>query len=138
MAIGRPAPAVASQRAFEMAGVTRDDIDACQIYDCFTYTVEATMRDYGFFEPKESAAFFVPDRIGPGGSLPINTSGGLLSEAYCMGLTPVSEAVMQLSGRCGERQLGVLPGSKTPRLMLCSDNGETFQSHLCLILKGGC
>ena len=96
------------------------------------------MRDYGFFEPKESAAFFVPDRIGPGGSLPINTSGGLLSEAYCMGLTPVSEAVMQLSGRCGERQLGVLPGSKTPRLMLCSDNGETFQSHLCLILKGGC
>lgn len=130
--------AVASQRAFEMAGVTRDDIDACQIYDCFTYTVEATMRDYGFFEPKESAAFFVPDRIGPGGSLPINTSGGLLSEAYCMGLTPVSEAVMQLSGRCGERQLGVLPGSKTPRLMLCSDNGETFQSHLCLILKGGC
>ena len=53
-----------------------------------------------------------------------------------MGLTPVSEAVMQLSGRCGERQLGAIPGTKTPHLMLCSDNGETFQSHLCLILRG--
>ena len=128
--------AVAAKAAFDMAGVTRDDIDACQIYDCFTYTVEATMRDYGFFAPDESKAFFVPERIGVGGSLPINTSGGLLSEAYCMGLTPVSEAAMQLSGRCGERQLGAIPGTKTPHLMLCSDNGETFQSHLCLILRG--
>ena len=129
--------AVAAERAFEMADVTRDDIDACQIYDCFTYTVEATLRDYGFFPPDGSAAFFTPERIGPGGSLPVNTSGGLLSEAYCMGLTPVSEAVMQLSNRCGARQLGVLPNTKKPKLMLCSDNGETFQSHLCLILKGG-
>lgn len=128
--------AVAAEHAFRMADVTREDIDACQIYDCFTYTVEATLRDYGFFRPAESVDFFVPERIGPGGSLPLNTSGGLLSEAYCMGLTPVSEAVMQLSGRCGARQLGTLPGTRRPRLMLCSDNGETFQSHLCLILKG--
>lgn len=129
--------AVAAEQAFRMADVARENIDACQIYDCFTYTVEATLRDYGYFHPRESEAFFVPERIGPGGSLPVNTSGGLLSEAYCMGLTPVSEAVMQLSGRCGSRQLGVLAGTKPPHLMLCSDNGETFQSHLCLILKGG-
>lgn len=127
---------VAAKQAFEMAGITREDIDACQLYDCFTYTVEATLRDYGFFLPDESRDFFVPERIGVGGSLPINTSGGLLSEAYCMGLTPVSEAVMQLSGRCGARQLGAIPGTKSPHVMLCSDNGETFQSHLCLILKG--
>ena len=127
---------VAGKAAFEMAGVTRSDIDACQIYDCFTYTVEATLRDYGFFEPEDSGKWLTPEKIGPGGSMPVNTSGGLLSEAYCMGLTPVSEAVMQLSGRCEERQLGVLSGTKWPRFMLCSDNGEVFQSHLCMILRG--
>ena len=96
------------------------------------------MRDYGFFEPGESAAFFVPERIGPGGSLPINTSGGMLSEGYFMGLTPVVEAVRQLRGGCGARQLGVLPGSKTPNIILCSDNGGVFQSHTTLVLGREC
>lgn len=129
--------AAAGKSALEMAGVSLSDIDACQIYDCFTYTVEATLRDYGFFEARRSKEWFVPERIGPGGSLPVNTSGGLLSESYCMGLTPISEAVMQLSDRCGERQLGTLPGTKGPDLMLCSDNGEVFQSHLSVVLKRG-
>lgn len=129
--------AVASKKAFEMAGISHNEIDACQIYDCFTYTVEATLRDYGFFEPEVSEEYFVPERIGPGGSLPINTSGGLLSEANHMGLTPISEAVMQLTGRCGDRQLGTLANTKRPEYILCSDNGETFQSHLCVILKRG-
>lgn len=128
--------AVAAKHARKMAGVELDEIDALQIYDCFTYTVEATLRDYGFFEAKDSASWFVPERIGPGGSLPLNTSGGLLSEGYFMGLTPVCEAVMQLSGRCGDRQLGYLDGSKNPRIILCSDNGEVFQSHLTIVLKG--
>lgn len=134
----RYAPATSAKAAFEMAGITIDDVDACEIYDCFTYTVEATMRDYGFFEPGESAAFFVPERIGPGGSLPINTSGGMLSEGYFMGLTPVVEAVRQLRGECGARQLGVLPGSKTPNIILCSDNGGVFHSHTTLVLGREC
>lgn len=129
--------AVASKKAFEMADISYKEIDACQIYDCFTYTVEATLRDYGFFAPGSSEEFFVPDRIGPGGTLPLNTSGGLLSEANHMGLTLISEAAMQLAGRCGDRQLGTLTNTKFPEYILCSDNGETFQSHLCIILKRG-
>ena len=128
---------VAGKQAFEMAGIGPESVDACEIYDCFTYTVESTLRDYGFFRPGGSAEWFTQDRIGPGGSLPVNTSGGMLSEGYFMGLTPVAEAVMQLMGRCGERQLGVLPGTKHPEIILCSDNGGVFQSHCTMILRRG-
>ncbi len=129
------AAARAGREAFEMAGVTKEDIDACELYDCFTYTVEATLRDYGFFQAGEEKEFLKKERLGPGGEFPVNTSGGMLSEAYFMGLTPVSEAVMQLMGRCGERQLGVYLGTKFPRLIMCSDNGGVFQSHASLILE---
>lgn len=131
------AAAVASRKAYAMAGVTSKDIDACELYDCFTYTVEATLRDYGFFKPGESKEFLTRKRLGPGGEFPVNTSGGMLSEGYFMGLTPVSEAVMQLRGECGERQLGVYPNTKKPELIMCSDNGAVFQSNLALILERG-
>jgi acetyl-CoA acetyltransferase len=125
----------AGERAFKMAGITIDDIDACEIYDCFTYTVEITLQDYGFFAPREGKDWFKDGRTAPGGSMPVNTSGGLLSEAYHMGLTPLTEGVMQLMDRCGERQLGVLKGTKKPEAILCSDNGGVFQTHATVILR---
>lgn len=128
---------LASQQAFRMAGITCRDVDACELYDCFTYTVEATLRDYGFFPREQVKEFLTRQRLGPGGELPVNTSGGMLSEGYFMGLTPVAEAVMQLTGRCGQRQLGVLPGTKEPEIIVCSDNGAVFQSHITLVLERG-
>lgn len=137
-ALDENSAAVRSSRlAYAMAGVTAEDIDACEFYDCFTYTVEATLRDYGFFKPKNVREFITREKIGPGGDLPVNTSGGMLSEGYFMGLTPVSEAVMQLRGECGDRQLGVYPGTKKPELIMCSDNGAVFQSNSALILERG-
>ena len=127
----------AARAAFDMAGITHKDVDACELYDCFTYTVEATLRDYGFFKPQEAKEFLTRQHLGPGGSLPVNTSGGMLSEAYFMGLTPVAEAVSQLTGKCGSRQLGVLPGTKMPEIIVCSDNGAVFQSHVTLVLERG-
>jgi len=125
----------AGERAFKMAGITIDDINACEIYDCFTYTVEITLQDYGFFAPREGKGWFKDGRTAPGGSMPVNTSGGLLSEAYHMGLTPLTEGVMQLMDRCEERQLGVLKGTKKPEVILCSDNGGVFQTHATVILR---
>ena len=125
---------IAGRKAFEMAGVTTDDIDACQIYDCFTYTVEITLQDYGFFAPGEGKDWFKDGHTAPGGALPVNTSGGQLSEAYFMGLTPITEAAMQLMGRCGDRQLGLKTGTKTPDIILCSDNGAVLQTHSSIIL----
>ena len=127
----------AGETAFAMAGITHKDIDACQIYDCFTYTVEITLQDYGFFGPGEGEEWFSGGTIEPGGRMPVNTSGGQLSEAYHMGLTPLTEAAMQLMGRCEERQLGPETGTKKPEIILCSDNGAILQTHSCYILRRG-
>ncbi len=124
----------ASRAALQMAEIELSDVDACEIYDCFTYTVEITLQDYGFFGPGEGKDFFSNGTIAPGGTMPVNTSGGLLSEGYFMGLTPLSEAAMQLMGRCGERQLGPRTKTKSPNIILCSDNGGILQTHSCIIL----
>jgi acetyl-CoA acetyltransferase len=118
-----------------MAGITLNDIDACEIYDCFTYTVEITLQDYGFFGPGEGEDWLKNRTIEPGGRMPVNTSGGQLSEGYYMGLTPLSEAAMQLMGRCGERQLGSVTNTKSPEIILCSDNGGILQTHSCIVLR---
>ena len=127
----------AGEAAFKMAGIGVENVDACQIYDCFTYTVEITMQDYGFFGYGQGRDWFQGGTIEPGGRLPVNTSGGQLSEAYFMGLTPISEAVMQLMGRCEDRQLGPKTGTRQPEIILGSDNGGILQSHACYIFRRG-
>ena len=126
---------ISGELAFKMAGITLDDIDACEIYDCFTYTVEVTLQDYGFFQPGEGEDWFKGGTIGPGGRMPINTSGGQLSEAYFMGLTQLTEGAMQIMGRCGNRQLGPETNTKVPEIILCSDHGAAFQTHSTVILR---
>ena len=126
---------MSGEMAFKMAEIAVDDIDACEIYDCFTYTVEITLQDYGFFGPGEGEDWFQEGTIEPGGRMPVNTSGGQLSEAYAMGLTQLTEAVMQLMDRCEERQLGPKTNTKKPEIIMCSDNGGILQSHSCAILR---
>ncbi|MBL7175338.1 MAG: thiolase family protein [Desulfobacteraceae bacterium] len=126
---------ISGEQAFEMAGITMDDIDACEIYDCFTYTVEVTLQDYGFFQTGEGEDWLKDGTIEPGGRMPVNTSGGQLSEAYYMGLTQLTEAAMQLMGRCDERQLGPKTKTKVPGIILCSDNGAILQTHATIILR---
>lgn len=126
---------IAGETAFKMAGITLDDVDACEIYDCFTYAVEITLQDYGFFGPGEGEDWFKGGTIEPGGRMPVNTSGGQLSEVYFMGLTPLTEGVMQIMGRCGDRQLGLRTNTREPKIVLCSDNGGILQSHMTVILR---
>jgi acetyl-CoA acetyltransferase len=132
---GPTGAAKAAKAALSMADITLSEIDACEIYDCFTYTVEITLQDYGFFGPGEGRDWFANGAIEPGGRMPVNTSGGLLSEAYFMGLTPLSEAAMQLMGRCDERQLGPKTNTRTPEIIVASDNGGILQTHSCAILR---
>jgi acetyl-CoA acetyltransferase len=121
--------------AFRMAGITLKDIDACEFYDCFTYTVEVELMDYGFFGRGEGKDFLKADKIGPGGDFPLNTSGGLLSEAYQMGFTPLTEAVVQLRGEAGERQLGKKTNTREPEIILVGNNGGVMQTHSTVILR---
>ncbi|HTO52998.1 MAG TPA: acetyl-CoA acetyltransferase [Myxococcota bacterium] len=94
-------------QAFRMAGVSHDDVDLCTIYDSFTITVLVTLENLGFCKPGEGGAFVSGGRIGLGGALPLNPDGGGLSSNHpgMRGIFLVIEAVKQLRGECGERQV---------------------------------
>jgi acetyl-CoA acetyltransferase len=95
-----------AERVYTAAGVGPDDIDFAEFYDCFTYPVLSQIEGYGFAEPGG-----VPDKLLDGafdratGSLPVNTHGGLLCEAYIHGINHVYEAVEQIRGDAGVRQV---------------------------------
>jgi acetyl-CoA acetyltransferase len=97
----------AADKAFGMSGVTRDDIDVANLYDCFTITTLRDLEEMGFCKIGEAAPFVKEGNTRLGGSLPINTDGGLLSNSHCgepSGLPPI-EVVRQLRGECGARQV---------------------------------
>jgi acetyl-CoA acetyltransferase len=98
---------VSGPRALGMAGVTLSDLDLTMIYDSFIYTVLATLESLGYCQPGEGPELVAAQRTAPGGSFPLNTSGGGLSYTHpgMYGIFLVVEAVRQLRGECGERQV---------------------------------
>src|SRR5207302_966205 len=69
---------LARDTAFRMAGIGVEDVDICELYDCYTYTTLVTLEDYGFCKKGEGGVFVQDGKLGPGGSLPTNTGGGEL------------------------------------------------------------
>mgnify|MGYP002633528045 CR=1 FL=1 len=118
------------RRAFEMAGVTHADLDVVEIYDSFTITVLLTLEALGFAKPGEGGRLFEGGRTGPGGEFPLNTNGGGLS--YChpgqYGIFLIIEAVRQLRGECGPRQVA------DAALALVSGTGGVLSSNSTAIL----
>lgn len=91
--------------AREMAGVAHDEIDALMCYDNFTPTVLFSLEGLGFCKKGESGAFVERGALKIGGRLPTNTDGGHLSNSYMQGWALNVEAVRQLRGECGARQI---------------------------------
>jgi acetyl-CoA acetyltransferase len=117
----------AAHTAFSMAGVKPSGVDVAQIYDCFTITVLMTLEDYGFCK-KGQAGYFVADgAIEIGGKLPLNTSGGLLSETGMPGMQLIIEGVRQMRGTARLQ----VPGAK---VCLVSNQGGTMHTHSTLLL----
>ena len=120
---------LAGETAFNMAGLSVDDVDVCEFYDCYTYTVLRTLEDYGFCGKGEAGDFVADGRTAPGGSFALNTGGGQLSSFYMWGMTPVAEGVAQARGSAGERQVD------KHDVVLISGNGGTLDTHGTLVLS---
>jgi acetyl-CoA acetyltransferase len=118
------------ERAFAMAGLKPQDIDVVQLYDAFTINTLLFLEDLGFCAKGESGAFVESGAIAPGGRLPVNTNGGGLSCVHpgMYGVFALVEAVRQLRGECGERQV------KGARTALAHGNGGTLSSQSTAVL----
>ncbi|WP_433957960.1 acetyl-CoA acetyltransferase [Cytobacillus horneckiae] len=122
--------AISGKTAFEMAGVTHDEIDFVQIYDSFTITVLLTLESLGFCKRGEGGDFVKNQRTAPGGDFPMNTNGGGLSYAHpgMYGIFLLIEAVRQLRNECGERQV------QDAKIGLVNGTGGTLSSTSVVIL----
>ncbi len=101
----RPAEERCAEQVFNMAGLGPKDIDAVQIYDSFSCHIPLALEGYGYCRSGDVGRFMAEDGISLGGKLPVNTAGGHLSETYMQGWAHQVEAVRQVRGECGERQV---------------------------------
>ena len=121
------AATVSAQTAFAMAGLKPADIDVAQIYDCFTICALMTLEAYAFCAQGEGGRFVEGGRIELGGDLPINTSGGLLSETGMPGMQLVLEGVRQMRGDSVNQVKGA-------GKCAVSNQGGIMHTHSTLIL----
>jgi len=112
---------------YRQSGVPPDEVDVAELYDAFTIEVIHQLEQLGICEPGEGGAFVAEGRIAIGSNLPVNTHGGLLSEGYVHGLNHVVEAVEQLRGGSGKRQV---LGAQTALV-----TGYSFGSGSMLMLR---
>jgi acetyl-CoA acetyltransferase len=122
--------AESGRRAYAMAGLAAKDIDVVELYDAFTINTILFLEDLGFCLKGAGGQFVSGGRIAPGGELPVNTNGGGLS--YChpgmYGLFLLIEAVRQLRGECGARQV------KDAETAIAHGNGGVLSSQSTIIL----
>lgn len=99
---------VAGERAYKMAGKTPDDIDVCEVHDCFTIAEIIVLEELGFCEKGKGGTMAESGATHIGGKIPVNTSGGLKSKGHPVGATgaaQIYEITKQLRGENGERQV---------------------------------
>jgi acetyl-CoA acetyltransferase len=123
--------AESAPKALTMAGVSHADIDLVSVYDCYTITVLITLEDSGFCPKGKGGPFVEEHDFTWRGDLPLNTHGGQLSfgqPGLAGGMSHVTEAVRQLQGRAGERQV------KNCGIAFVNGNGGIMSEQVSLVL----
>jgi acetyl-CoA acetyltransferase len=87
-----------AETLYRRAGLGPSDVDSAQLYDCFTITALLQVEDYGFCRRGEAGEFAASGELEIGGSMPLNTSGGHMSEGYIHGMNHIVEGVRQIRG----------------------------------------
>lgn len=118
----------AKASAFRLAGIGLADVDVAELYDCFTTEVIMQVEDYGWCGKGEGGPFIAAGNIAPGGTIPVNTGGGLLSGYYMADWTPFVEAMTQLRGEGGERQV-----ADADVALVSGHGGEILRPGMCSI-----
>jgi acetyl-CoA acetyltransferase len=121
------------EAAYKMAKLSARDVELVELYDAFTINTILFLEDLGFCKKGEGGAFVSGGRIAPKGALPVNTNGGGLS--YChpgmYGLFILIEAVRQIRGECGARQVG------KHDVAMVHGNGGVLSAQASVILGSG-
>jgi acetyl-CoA acetyltransferase len=125
----RPWMQAVGERIHDLAGVDRADVDVLYIQDATSVWVLQMLEWFGFCRVGEAGPYLESGEIGFGGRLPLNTNGGQLSESYMWGWLHLCEAIRQLRGECGPRQVA---GARVAQF--CSAVG--FHRVACSILSG--
>jgi acetyl-CoA acetyltransferase len=120
---------LSGEQAFRMAGVRHADVDLAMLYDAFTIVPIMALEALGFCRPGEGGAFVAGQRTAPGGDFPMNTNGGGLSYTHSgmYGMFTLVEAVRQLRGECGARQV------RDCGIALCHGLGGMFSAAATLV-----
>ena len=116
------------EKAFSTAGIEPRDVDIAFLYDCFTITVLLELEGLGFVPKGEGGAFALEGRMEIGKDLPVNTHGGLLSQAHLGAMHHVVEATLQLRGDAGCRQV------EDPEVAVVHGNGGIVSAHSTVVL----
>ena len=119
------------RRAYAMAGLGPQDVDVAQLYDCFTIVPIIELEELGFAARGAGGAFWGSGQAALGGTLPVNTHGGMLSHAHAGaagGMFGIIEAAAQLRGGLGERQV------RGAAVALVHNEGGVMSSHCTLLL----